>query len=289
MRLPLLGRSHLLTCAQPKKTPKVTKLNGPKTPNGEASAKKSSSKPKKKVTAPKEDAEEQAKPQMTEEERLEQREKAILYLRHRLQKGFLSRDQAPQEGEMGAMAEFFSQLENYENLEPAIIRKTKIHKVLKAIVKLSTIQKNEDFNFKKRSAAMLEVWNKRMEADGGDGAAESKEAATEDKEEAAAAPAAAPTTNGEKTTEAAVPEPAADAETKEGAEKEPVEAKAVKTADKIEEKVESEVQPKTDAVKDVPDAVVEQTDPGNDAKDEATDGDVTMDDAPKETAAAAAS
>lgn len=121
--------NYFTNITQPKKTPKVTKLNAPKTPNGDATpAKKASTaKPKKKVTAPKEDESTEEKKELTEAERLDQREKAILYLRHRLQKGFLSRDQAPKEEEMSAMAEFFGQLEKYENLEPSIIRTTKIH------------------------------------------------------------------------------------------------------------------------------------------------------------------
>ena len=44
---------------------------------------------------------------------------------------------------MSAMADFFSQLEGYENLEPSIIRATKVHKVLKAIVKLASIPKDD--------------------------------------------------------------------------------------------------------------------------------------------------
>lgn len=204
---------------KPKKTPKVTKLNAPKTPNGEtnSSTKKSTSKPKKKVSVPKDDDEEAAKPQMTEEEKRAQREKTVLYLRHRLQKGFLSRDQAPQESEMSNMADFFMQLESFENLEPSIIRTTKIHKVLKAIVKLATIPREEEFNFKKRSAALLEVWNKRMEADSEAAqvsASEPKSAPVEGKPETEQE---SPKTNGENKTDELVKE---DGEAKENAEKE---------------------------------------------------------------------
>ena len=231
---------------QPKKTPKVTKLNPPKLSNGDSS--KKSSKPKKKVVqAPAED-EEEAKPQMSEAEKLATREKAVLYLRHRLQKGFLSRDQAPQEAEMAAMADFFSQLEAYENLEPSIIRATKVHKVLKAIVKLSSIPKDELYNFKKRSAAMLEVWNKRMEAEGDTAPA----SATETKP-----PVSLPVgeskpeeeTNGEKS-ESAAPAPAAtetpaepkkEEETKEGAPDEMIVEKAEEAAEELDQKVEAAV------------------------------------------------
>lgn len=218
----------------------MTKLNAPKTPNGDASAtKKSASKSKKKIVQAPKDEEEDEKPQMTEAEKLATREKAVLYLRHRLQKGFLSRDQAPQEAEMAAMADFFSQLEAYENLEPAIIRATKVHKVLKAIVKLSSIPKDEEFGFKKRSAAMLEIWNKRMEADGDvapPSATEPKAPSLPAVEKAAEK---APQTNGEKPTEPAPAEaePAKDdADPKEGAQEE-IKEKAEEAADKLDEKV----------------------------------------------------
>jgi hypothetical protein len=222
------------------------KLNAPKTPNGDSS--KKSSKPKKKVVqAPTED-EEDSKPPLSEEEKLATREKAVLYLRHRLQKGFLSRDQAPQEQEMAAMADFFSQLEAYENLEPSIIRSTKVHKVLKAIVKLSSIPKDELYNFKKRSAAMLEVWNKRMEAEGdavpasatetkppvslpiGEGKA-AEESSGEKSDSAAPAPA----------TSEAPAAPAKEEETKEGAADEMVVEKAAEAAEELDQKVEAVV------------------------------------------------
>ncbi|KAF2858716.1 hypothetical protein K470DRAFT_265845 [Piedraia hortae CBS 480.64] len=161
---------------KPKKTPKITKLNAPKAP-GTTSAKKSTSKPKKVVTAPDQTAED-AKPAMTEEERQAARYKAILYIRHRLQKGFLSRDQAPQENEMPTMADYFTQLENHQNMEPEIIRNTKIHKVLKAVVKLASIPRDEEFQFKKRSANLLGIWNKRMETEGGEASKVDNDAAT---------------------------------------------------------------------------------------------------------------
>ncbi|KAK5124281.1 hypothetical protein LTR85_001984 [Meristemomyces frigidus] len=272
---------------KPKKTPKVTKINAPKTPNGEAAAstKKSTSKPKKKVVAPKaEEDEEEAKPEMSEAEKLQQREKAVLYLRHRLQKGFLSRDQAPQESEMAAMADFFTQLEGYNDLEPAIIRTTKIHKVLKAIVKLSSIPKDEEFNFKKRSAAMLEIWNKRMEADGDAAPASAEEP------KSAAPEGKAPATNGDAKAKPAV-EAKTEVETKEGAENE-IKEKAVEAADTIEEEAveKADEETTTQAVEEPLPAPVEKADLGNHAKDEAADGDgdVSMQTAPEESAVEAA-
>lgn len=252
---------------QPKKTPKVTKLNAPKTPNGETpTAKKSSAKPKKKVVqAPKED-EEDEKPQMTEAEKQQQREKAVLYLRHRLQKGFLSRDQAPQESEMAAMADFFSQLESYENLEPVIIRATKVHKVLKAIVKLASIPKDDEYNFKKRSTSMLEIWNKRMDAE-----TESAPASAVEPSKPSSLPVEEtkePETNGEKAEETAKEEP----ETKEGAEMD-VGEKAEEAAEQLDEKIQpASVEEKTEeyTAPDPPKEVSEEkVEPAGDAAAEA--------------------
>ncbi len=221
----------------------MTKLNAPKTPNGEASVKKSATKSKKKVVHAPKDEEVVQKEQLTAEQEREHREKAILYLRHRLQKGFLSRDQAPKEDEMDGMATFFSQLEGHESLEASIIRSTKIHKVLKGIVKLSSIPKDEEYNFKKRSAALLDTWNRRMAADGDvapPSATETKAPAfptTEAKEESAV-----PETNGD----AAAAEPTkTEDEAKERAQE--TETKAEEAAEELDAKAEGVAEVKDEA------------------------------------------
>lgn len=89
-----------------------------------------------------------------------------MYLRHKLQRGLLTRDQQPQEAEMKQMSEFVTMLENFADLEVSIIRTTKINKVLKAILKLDTIPREEEFQFKKRSQGLLDNWNKLMASDG---------------------------------------------------------------------------------------------------------------------------
>lgn len=120
---------------------------------------------------------------------------SVLFLRHKLQKGFLSRDQAPIESEMTTMSEHFNTLEQYSNLEAPIIRTTKINKVLKGIIKLNSIPKEEEFNFKKRSTELLSVWNKVLNADDGPSAGGDVTTTTEKRE---------PTVNG--TSHATVPE-----------------------------------------------------------------------------------
>jgi hypothetical protein len=102
---------------------------------------------------------------LTEAERLEKRDKSVLYLRHRLQKGFLSRDQAPKEEEMENMSDYLKQLEGHQDLEAEIIKKTKVHKVLKAIIKLNSIPKEEEYQFKKRSNELLTKWGGALAAE----------------------------------------------------------------------------------------------------------------------------
>jgi hypothetical protein len=88
-------------------------------------------------------------------------------LRHKLQKGLLTRDQEPREEEMKQMSEFVTKLEGYADLEVSIIRATKINKVLKAILKLNTIPKEDEFQFKPRSTALLDKWNKLLASEQG--------------------------------------------------------------------------------------------------------------------------
>lgn len=68
---------------------------------------------------------------------------------------------------MQQLSEYVSILEKLKDLEVSIIRETKINKVLKGIQKLDTIPKEEEFKFKPRSKALLEKWNKLMDADSG--------------------------------------------------------------------------------------------------------------------------
>ncbi|KAJ9669020.1 hypothetical protein H2201_000846 [Coniosporium apollinis] len=233
---------------KPAKTPKTLKVKGPKTP-AEDSATKSQKTPKFKTKAPKKsktDSEEAVDPPKVEEapisdkDRRAKQEKTVLYLRHRLQKGFLTREQAPKEDEMHAMDDYFNQLEAIQDLDGNIIKLTKIHKVLKGIDKLHEIPKEEQFKFKERSRKLLADWNSAIASAENAGETTSK-----------------PATNGVHETEKTgdkTPETAAAAT--EGAN--PTEtAKDADTTEPAEAPVETETL-------------------GNDAKDEA---DVTMEDA----------
>lgn len=72
---------------------------------------------------------------------------------------------------MRLMSEYIGKLEGFPDLEVSIIRATKINKVLKAILKLENIPKEQEFNFKSRSQVLLEKWNKLLNADGAPAAA----------------------------------------------------------------------------------------------------------------------
>lgn len=89
----------------------------------------------------------------------------VLFLRHKLQKGFISRDQPPKEDEMASMAGYFDKLEKHSDLEVSIIRSTKINKVLKMIVKLNSIPRDEEFNFRHRAMGILSSWKNILDAD----------------------------------------------------------------------------------------------------------------------------
>ena len=91
----------------------------------------------------------------------------VLYLRHKLQKGFLTRDQEPKAEEMDLMNEQFKQLEAIDTIDGDVIKKTKINKVLKAIIRLTSIPKEEIHEFKRRSTDLLQDYNKVLAADGG--------------------------------------------------------------------------------------------------------------------------
>lgn len=67
---------------------------------------------------------------------------------------------------MKLMSDYVTKLEGFPDLEVSIIRTTKINKVLKAILKLENIPKEDEFKFKPRSQALLDKWNKLLAVDG---------------------------------------------------------------------------------------------------------------------------
>ena len=91
------------------------------------------------------------------------------------------------------MSEFLAELEGYPDLEGSIIRATKIHKVLKAMIKLPSIPLDENYHFKTRSVELLGKWNEILSNDTSAGPSGDKD---EEAKGGDAAQAVAPTTNG---------------------------------------------------------------------------------------------
>ncbi|CAL8575398.1 hypothetical protein XPA_001326 [Xanthoria parietina] len=183
---------------KPAKTPKTAtklKLSTPKTPV-ETSSKKKASKSKSSTKKAAKESDDEAvetpkveEKRMTAEEARNAKEKKVLWFRHKLQRGFLSRDVPPKEDEMKQMSDYLAELETYLDLEPNIIRSTKINKVLKAMIKIPSIPQDEIHQFKDRSLKILAEWNKTLSNEpGNDGQG--------DKEDDGKEAAAAPTTNG---------------------------------------------------------------------------------------------
>lgn len=88
---------------------------------------------------------------------------------------------------MPQMSTYIKKLEGYTDLEISIIRGTKINKVLKGLIKLNTIPRDEEFHFRQRSMDLLSQWNKFLGAEPVD----TEGQATSDKDAKAT-----PTTNG---------------------------------------------------------------------------------------------
>ena len=63
------------------------------------------------------------------------------------------------------MSDFLTELETFPDLEGSIIRITKIHKVLKAMIKLPSIPLDEEYHFKSRSIDLLAKWNEILSND----------------------------------------------------------------------------------------------------------------------------
>lgn len=166
-------RTPQLTDSVKKPKIKITSSGTPKnngTPSSAAKNKTSKSsadsKAKHASKAPasnKTDSAAPAEPELDSEEKRRRKAKEVLFfLRHKIQKGLLARDQAPKESEMKTVSDYLTKLEGLADLELSAIRETKMNKVLKAILKIETIPREDEFKFKPRSQTLLEKWNKLL-------------------------------------------------------------------------------------------------------------------------------
>ncbi|ETN41415.1 uncharacterized protein HMPREF1541_03350 [Cyphellophora europaea CBS 101466] len=90
------------------------------------------------------------------------REKEVFFLRHKLQRGFLMPNHPPKLEDMSEMSRCLERLEDYRDLDAAIIHTTKVHKVLKGLLKLDWIPKDEEFDISSRSKSLLDRWKQRQ-------------------------------------------------------------------------------------------------------------------------------
>lgn len=107
---------------------------------------------------------------------------------------------------MEQMSRFIDELKEHIDLEAEIIRSTKIHKVLKQMLKLDNIPREEEFKFIDRANVLLGHWNATLakdaqRAEGEKPSADQSKVTTDKKEPDSAAKessadAPAPTTNG---------------------------------------------------------------------------------------------
>lgn len=97
------------------------------------------------------------------EERSARRNRRILFLRHRLQKAFLSREpNTPSPEDLTGLSKLFSELESFENLEKSVLDYTKIHKVLRNTMKLSTIPGEFEYDLRERGLALIREYENTL-------------------------------------------------------------------------------------------------------------------------------
>ncbi|KAG5437194.1 hypothetical protein PCANB_001172 [Pneumocystis canis] len=93
----------------------------------------------------------------------EQKKQQVLFLRHKLQRIMLTTGKIPSEADMPIVSEQLEKLETFKGIDAAILRTTKIGKVLKRIVQLSDIPNNEEYSIKERSEKLLDFWKDLLE------------------------------------------------------------------------------------------------------------------------------
>lgn len=94
----------------------------------------------------------------------EQREQKVLFIRHKLQKCFLQSDSTPTPSELAKADNLLAELETFPNLEWSVVRDTKIYTALKKIVTLPSVPEEQEYDFKRRCAALIGALKRNREA-----------------------------------------------------------------------------------------------------------------------------
>jgi hypothetical protein len=98
---------------------------------------------------------------------VEEREKQLLFARHKLQRWFLRETSAPSELEMSAADKLLTSLELRPDLEWDLMHETKIYKALRMVRDLSSIPGERGDALRRRCAALFDVWERRRRLDSG--------------------------------------------------------------------------------------------------------------------------
>lgn len=146
------------------------------------------------------------------EELLDPETKKVKEWRHKVQKVFLGKAETINPEEMPAADATFKTVEEYDGMTAEHLRTTKIGKVMKRVMQLSDIPRDDEFHFKERAEKLCAKWGAIMAGGEAPKEASTEEGSSEDVKEngdAAAHADAEPKSEGEA---AAAPEPAAPAE-----------------------------------------------------------------------------
>lgn len=176
------------------------------------------------------------------------------------------------------MNTYIKKLEAYgDKIEVTVIRSTKINKVLKALVKLNTIPKDEEYHFRQRAIELLGLWNPLLGAEPADDKPSKDD--KDDKEDNAS-----PTnTNGvHKEAEKEIEEKTGEKVEKEVEEPKENTLPAQEAVDKISDEVAADAGAKSEAI----DAIQKDEKPAEEAKTEGPSAPVT-EKAPESAAGAA--
>jgi hypothetical protein len=101
-----------------------------------------------------------------EEPAVAEREKQLLFARHKLQRWFLQKTSAPSDLEVSAADKLLTSLELRPDLEWVLMHETKIYKALKKVGDLSSIP-GERGDALRRCAALFDVWERQKRLDSG--------------------------------------------------------------------------------------------------------------------------
>lgn len=133
-----------------KKKPETVKKSGRK--SSVAMSKESTEEPprKKKVKQP---TPEKKKPTF------EELANRAVWFRSKLQRGLIQRRTDPTEAELSSISNVFKDLENFsDSINSDLLKVSKIHKVLKAITRVETLKRPDDYKFHDRSIDLILKW-----------------------------------------------------------------------------------------------------------------------------------